>query len=269
MAEVLDEVQEFESTTVGIYRTAATVKGGRRFSFSALVVVGDRRGRVGVGYSKANQVPNAIEKAQKEARRKTRVYPLQGRTLPHVVEGRFGASKVRLVPASPGTGVIAGAAVRAVLEMLGVQDCLSKCYGSTNPKNVVKAVLHGLAQVRSKERIAELRGVEIGKSTVEELIEAGAAFMPQTKTISEEKRRGPESGERGGRRGEKRGGGGRGGKGRGGGRDGQGGHRGGGRERGERRDDRAPRAPRPERAEQPPDATPNQTPPATDQSETA
>jgi small subunit ribosomal protein S5 len=222
------------------------------------VVVGDRPGRVGVGYSKANQVPNAIEKAQKEARRKTQVYPMQGRTLPHVVEGRFGASKVRLVPASPGTGVIAGAAVRAVLEMLGVQDCLSKCYGSSNPKNVVKAVLDGLSQLQSKDRIGQLRGVELGKSTVEELIEAGAAFMPQTKPETDERRRQPEGGERG-RRGDKRGGGGgRGGKGRGGGgRDGHGGghggHRGGGGSGG-----RGPREPRGEqhRGQQRPPAAP-------------
>ncbi len=221
MPEVMDEVSDFESNTVGIYRTAATVKGGRRFSFSALVVVGDRRGRVGIGYSKANQVPNAIEKAQKEARRKVKQYPMQGRTLPHAIEGLFGACKVRLVPASPGTGVIAGTAVRAVLDLLGVQDCLSKCYGSSNPKNVVKAVLDGLSRLRSKERIGELRGVEIGKTTVEELIEAGAAFMPTTKPRSDEKR--GEDGEKGGRR-ERRGerGGGR-GRGREGGRDGRGG----------------------------------------------
>lgn len=178
MVDVIDEVSEFESTTVGVYRTSATVKGGRRFSFSALVVVGDRNGRVGIGYAKANQVPNAIEKAQKEARRKTRRYPLQGRTLPHTVEGRFSASSVRLVPASPGTGVIAGAAVRAVLEMLGVQDCLTKVYGSSNPKNLVKAALDGLSQLRSKDTVAELRGQDLGKSAIEEAIEKGAAFMP-------------------------------------------------------------------------------------------
>ena len=139
MAEMLDDNSSLESTTVGIYRTAKTVKGGRNFSFAALVVVGDRRGRVGIGYAKAPQVPLAIEKAQKVGKRSLRTYPLQDRTIPHVVEGRFLASKVRLVPASPGTGVIAGASVRAVLEMFGIQDCLTKCFGSTNPKNVVKA----------------------------------------------------------------------------------------------------------------------------------
>ena len=134
MAEALDDNGSLESTTVGIYRTAATVKGGRRFSFAALVVVGDRQGRVGIGYAKAGQVPNAIEKAQKEGKRKLNAYPLQDRTVPHLVEGRFGACRVRLVPASPGTGVIAGASVRAILEMLGIQDCLTKCYGSTTPR---------------------------------------------------------------------------------------------------------------------------------------
>ena len=120
MAEVLDAASALESTTVGVYRTAATIKGGRRFSFSALVIVGDRNGRVGIGYGKANQVPSAIEKAQKEARRRAKPYPMQGRTLPHSVTGRFGSCEVRLIPASPGTGVIAGATVRAVLELAGV-----------------------------------------------------------------------------------------------------------------------------------------------------
>ena len=177
MAEFLEESSGLESTTVGVYRTAATVKGGRRFSFSSLVVVGDRHGRVGMGYGKANQVPPAIEKAQKVAKRSMRQFPLVGRTIPHEVEGRFGAFRVRLVPASPGTGVIAGAAVRAVLEMLGVQDCLTKSFGSNNPKNLVKAVVDGLGQLRSKELIESLRGCEIGHTLVEEMIHRGEAFM--------------------------------------------------------------------------------------------
>src|SRR5215510_2171380 len=107
MAELLDEVSQIESTTVAVQRTAATVKGGRRFSFGALVVVGDRRGRVGFGYGKSNEVPSAIEKAQKYAKRAMRSIPMAGRTLPHQVEGRFSSSKVRLIPASPGTGVVA------------------------------------------------------------------------------------------------------------------------------------------------------------------
>ena len=216
MAEMLDDNSSLESTTVGIYRTAKTVKGGRNFSFAALVVVGDRRGRVGIGYAKAPQVPLAIEKAQKVGKRSLRTYPLQDRTIPHVVEGRFLASKVRLVPASPGTGVIAGASVRAVLEMFGIQDCLTKCFGSTNPKNVVKATLEALGQLRMREAIEALRGVELGESEVEEAVRRGMAFMPQqaaseraqapVNTVGEDRRRG-------GRRGGGGGGGGRGGRG--------------------------------------------------------
>jgi len=214
MPEMMEEIQEFESHTIGIYRTAATVKGGRRFSFSALVVVGDRHGRIGIGYSKANQVPNAIEKSQKEARRKARRYPMQGRTIPHAVTGCFGACKVRLIPASPGTGVIAGAAVRAVLEMIGVQDCLTKSFGSSNPKNLVKATLDGLASLRSKELVEELRGLSLEKTTVEDAIERGAAFMPTSQSgeravapvnlVGQEKRS-EKDGRRGGARGRRRG----------------------------------------------------------------
>ncbi len=178
MAEILDESAALESSTVGVFRTAATVKGGRRFSFSSLVVVGDRNGRVGIGYGKANQVPPAIEKAQKEARRKMRSYPIFGRTLPHAVTGRFGACVIRMLPASPGTGVIAGAAVRAPLEMVGVQDCLTKSFGSNNSKNLVKAVLNGLDQLRAKSTVAALRGVEILTTEVEEAVERGKVFMP-------------------------------------------------------------------------------------------
>ena len=177
MAEFIDEGSAIESTTVGVYRTAATVKGGRRFSFSALVVVGDRRGRIGMGYGKANQVPPAIEKAQKEAKRRMRPFPMAMRTIPHAVTGRFGACQVRLIPASPGTGIIAGAAVRAPLELLGLQDCLTKSLGSNNPKNLVKAVLDGLAQLRSKEDVEALRNVDLGKSVVEEIIERGQSAI--------------------------------------------------------------------------------------------
>ncbi|MGA1266944.1 MAG: 30S ribosomal protein S5, partial [Phycisphaerales bacterium] len=172
------EERDNDSTTVGVYRTSATVAGGRRFSFSALVVVGDKNGSVGMGYAKSNQVPQSVEKAQKEGRRKMRRYPLQGRTIPHSVEGRFGASKVRLVPAAPGTGVIAGAAVRAILDMIGVQDCLTKCYGSSNPKNLVKATLAALDKLRTRESVESLRGVTIGSTDVEESIRKGAAAMP-------------------------------------------------------------------------------------------
>jgi small subunit ribosomal protein S5 len=201
MREVIDEAAALESSTVGVYRTAATVKGGRRFSFAALVVVGDRGGHLGIGYGKANQVPPAIEKAQKEARRRMRPYPLVGRTIPHAVTGRFGSCVVRLVPASPGTGVIAGAAVRAPLEMLGVQDCLTKSFGSNNPKNLVKAVVAGLDQLRSRSIVAALRGVEITTTEVEEAIARGKAYETVTPApeIQVSKPLGPEAG-RGGPR---------------------------------------------------------------------
>ncbi len=188
MAEMLDASSSLESTTVGVFRTAATIKGGRRFSFSALVVVGDRHGRVGVGYGKANQVPPAIEKAQKEAKRGMRRFPLLGRTIPHEVTGRFGSCQVRMIPASPGTGVIAGASVRAPLEMLGVQDCLTKAFGSTNSKNLVKAVIDGLGKLKSKEMVQELRGQDLGRTVVEEAVERGEAYMP---TRSGEKAKAP------------------------------------------------------------------------------
>ena len=205
MAEFIDEGSAIESTTVGVYRTAATVKGGRRFSFSALVVVGDRRGRIGIGYGKANQVPPAIEKAQKEAKRRMRPFSMAMRTIPHAVTGRFGACQVRLIPASPGTGIIAGAAVRAPLELLGLQDCLTKSLGSNNPKNLVKAVLDGLAQLRSKEEVEALRNVDLGKSVVEEIIERGQSAivdMPTPKAMPKPSRdkKGGRGGDRSGKK---------------------------------------------------------------------
>ncbi len=228
MAEIIDESSSIESTTVGVYRTSSTVAGGRRFSFAAMVVVGDRHGRAGVGYAKSNQVPQSIEKAQKEGRRKMGAFQLQGKTIPHLVVGRFGATTVKLMPAAPGTGVIAGAAVRAVLEMIGVADCLTKVYGSSNPKNVVKATIGALETLRSRQQVESLRGVSLPETGVEEAIKRGLAFMPQTKggekmaapknTVGEENRRGGRGG--GGGRGGSRGGGGGGG--------GGGGNRGGG-----------------------------------------
>ena len=208
------EERDNDSTTVGVYRTSSTVAGGRRFSFSALVVVGDKNGSAGMGYAKSNQVPQSVEKAQKEGRRKMRRYPLQGRTIPHSIEGRFGASKVRLVPAAPGTGVIAGAAVRAILDMIGVQDCLTKCYGSSNPKNLVKATLAALDTLRTRETVESLRGVTLETTAVEDAIRKGAAAMPVRRgdkaqapvnTVGDDRRGG-----RGGRGGPGRGGPGRG-----------------------------------------------------------
>ena len=155
------EEKPLEDTVVKIYRCAKVVKGGRRFSFAALVVVGDRAGAVGVGYGKANEVPLAVEKGMKDAKKSMDSIPLVGRTIPHQVIGRFRATKIVLVPASPGTGVIAGSSARAVLEYAGVHDVLTKVYGSTSAKNVVKATLNGLRNLRSKETIEALRGVAI------------------------------------------------------------------------------------------------------------
>lgn len=179
MAEMIEESQGLESTTVGIYRTATVVKGGRRFSFAAMVVVGDRRGTIGIGYGKAGGVPAAIEKAQKDAKKRMLKVILKAGTIPHPVIGRFGASSVRLIPAAPGTGVIAGGTVRAVLEMAGVQDCLTKAYGSTNQKNLCKACVEGLLGLRAKDTVAALRGVAIESTTVEEMLTAGQRYIPQ------------------------------------------------------------------------------------------
>jgi small subunit ribosomal protein S5 len=150
-----------EDTVVKVYRCAKVVKGGRRFGFGALVVVGDRAGTVGVGYGKAKEVPAAVEKGIKEAKKDLRKVVLSGRTVPHQVTGKFGSTRIAIVPASPGTGVIAGSSARAVLEYAGVQDVLTKVYGSTSAKNVVKATMNGLLRLRNKEMVEQLRGVEV------------------------------------------------------------------------------------------------------------
>ena len=153
-----------EDRVVKIRRCAAGVKGGRRFSFNALVVVGDSRGRVACGYGKANEVPPAVEKATKDAqermKRQKRVQ-LKGDTIPHRVIGRYGASRVILVPAGPGTGVKAGPGVRDVLEACGIRNILTKTHGSTNPINLVKATIAGLLELRTREEVARLRGVTL------------------------------------------------------------------------------------------------------------
>ena len=158
--QIPDE-EGLEETVVKVYRCATVVKGGRRFSFGVVVVVGDRNGQVGLGYGKANEVPPAVEKGVKAARRALVRVMLKGSTIPHEVIGRFGASKVALVPAAEGTGVIAGASVRAVLELAGVRDVLTKSQGSNSPKNLVKAALDGLLQLRTIEEIERLRGVQL------------------------------------------------------------------------------------------------------------
>lgn len=155
------EERPLEDTVVKVFRCAKVVKGGRRFSFAALVVIGDRAGTVGVGYGKANEVPQAVEKSIKDAKKSLHKISLLGRTIPHAVDGKYRATKVVLVPASPGTGVIAGSSARAVLEYAGVQDVLTKVYGSTSAKNVVKATLNGLLKLRSRETVESLRGVAI------------------------------------------------------------------------------------------------------------
>ncbi|HOK96124.1 MAG TPA: 30S ribosomal protein S5 [Anaerohalosphaeraceae bacterium] len=151
--------QPLEDTVVKVFRNAKVVKGGRRFSFSALVVVGDRNGTVGYGYAKANEVPPAVEKAIKDAKKNLHQVPIIEGTIPHPVIGKCRATQVTLLPASPGTGVIAGSAVRAVLEYAGVRNVLTKVYGSRSAKNVVKAVMNGLMKLRDKETVEALRGV--------------------------------------------------------------------------------------------------------------
>lgn len=150
-----------EETVVKVFRCAKVVKGGRRFSFAALVAVGDRRGKVGIGYAKAREVPMAVDKAIKDARKSLHKVVLNGQTLPHQSMGKFGATKITLIPASPGTGVIAGAGARAVLELAGVHDVLTKVFGSTNTKNVVRATMDGLLKLRDPQTIRELRGVAV------------------------------------------------------------------------------------------------------------
>jgi small subunit ribosomal protein S5 len=153
-----------EERVVKIRRCAAVVKGGRRFSFNALVVVGDKNGKVAWGYGKANEVPPAVEKASKDAQdsmRRQRKVQLKGQTIPHRVIGRFGGSRVILVPAGPGTGVKAGPGVRDVLEACGIHNILTKTHGSTNPINLVKATIQGLLMLRTREETARLRGVTL------------------------------------------------------------------------------------------------------------
>ncbi len=153
-----------EDRVVKIRRCAAVVKGGRRFSFNALVVVGDRKGRVAAGYGKANEVPPAVEKATKDAQetmKRSKRVSMRGDTIPHRVIGKFGGSRVILVPAGPGTGVKAGPGVRDVLEVAGIHNILTKVHGSSNPINLVKATIAGLMLLRTREEVARLRGVTL------------------------------------------------------------------------------------------------------------
>jgi len=153
--------QESPEKVVQIRRCACVVKGGRRFSFTALVVVGDGQGRVGYGYGKGVEVPQAVEKAVKAANRTMIRVPMAGTTVPHQVRGAFGTSRVMFMPANPGTGIIAGDCLRAIAESAGLRDVLTKCRGSSNPLNVVKAAFAALKQLRTRDEIARLRGVKV------------------------------------------------------------------------------------------------------------
>jgi small subunit ribosomal protein S5 len=163
LRDVTIDETELIDKVVFINRVAKVVKGGRRFRFSALVVVGDGKGLVGVGYGKANEVPEAIRKGIDNAKKSLYRIPLKGSTIHHQVMGRWGAARVLLKPASPGTGVIAGGPVRAMMEALGVNDILTKSLGTNNPNNVLKAVMQGLLSIRSPEDIANIRGKKVSE----------------------------------------------------------------------------------------------------------
>jgi small subunit ribosomal protein S5 len=156
-----------ESAVVKIYRCSKVVKGGRTFSFGALVIAGDRKGNIGVGYGKANEVPPAVEKATKDARKAMFKVNLKGSTIPHQVRGTYGASSVILAPARPGTGVTAGKSVRPCLELCGITDILTKAYGSPAPKNLVKATLAALKQLQNRDQVEKIRGVKLAVGTGE------------------------------------------------------------------------------------------------------
>ena len=161
MSKVESQTGDLNEKLIAVNRVSKVVKGGRIFSFTALTVVGDGSGRVGFGYGKAREVPAAIQKAMEKARRNISEIQLKGNTLQHPIKGRHSGSKVYMQPASEGTGIIAGGAMRAVLEVVGVQNVLSKAYGSTNPINVVRATMDALESMNSPEQIAAKRGLNV------------------------------------------------------------------------------------------------------------
>jgi small subunit ribosomal protein S5 len=184
-----------EERVIDIWRCATVVKGGKRFSFAVMSVVGNGAGIIGVGYGKAREVPNAIEKAVKDAKKHLIRISTFGSTIPHEVRGVYGASTVVFIPALPGTGVIAGSAVRAVLECIGVRDILTKSVGgSNNSKNLVKAAIHGLQQLRQRDKISELRGIQLPADAA--LAASLTAPAPKPKFERQERSR-PEGGRRG------------------------------------------------------------------------
>jgi len=162
-----DDGSGIEAAVVRIYRCSKVVKGGRTFSFGALVVAGDRKGNIGIGYGKANEVPPAVEKATKDARKQMFKVNLKGTTIPHLVKGTSGASTVILAPARPGTGVTAGKSVRPCMELTGITDILTKAYGSTSPKNLVKATMAALRQLQNRDQVEATRGVKLVKGAGE------------------------------------------------------------------------------------------------------
>ena len=153
--------KEFEEQVISINRVTKVVKGGRRFRFAALVVVGDRKGRVGIGTGKANEVPDAIKKAVEDAKKNIFTVPVIGTTIPHEITGRYGAGSVYMRPAIEGTGVIAGGPARAVIELAGIKNIRTKCMGSRNKQNVVLATIAGLSQLKTPEEVARLRGKSV------------------------------------------------------------------------------------------------------------